>query len=189
MVFKKSLSWEEKTTLKIVLVMGIIFISVYVAALSPILFHEDNPFRVLSPKGRLMVAENLTFNGVKYTNAVFIQGGSPTFTFMGSENNIEDVKIKVLTEGWCVDLWRWEGIEKGWGLIQKCSKELSLDYYSFSRAPTRESGVVYWRLERGYIFVFYKEGPVQHYEEVRFKVEYAGKSDEGYFVVSLGKSQ
>lgn len=180
-------SWEQRTKVKIVAAFVIVFLAVLGAVLSIWIFHEENPFRVVSPKGALMIAENLTAGDIQYVNAVFIKGDSPQLTFMGDDITPADVEIRLLTPGWCMDLWKWGGAQKGWELAVRCSDNLTLSYYSFSHRPARESGLTYWRLEDGYLLVFHKREPVEDYEEVHFKVEYNGHSDEGYFRVSLGK--
>lgn len=185
-IFKRPLSWEGKTALYVVLLVSLTMLPFLGWIVGTIITHEAVPFEVTSPKGSPLVAVNFTIDNTTYVNSVVIFGGSPELTFLSSETEPDNVEIRLLTPGWCIDVWKWMGKDRKWALSEKCTTELSINYYGFTHRYIREAGVASWRLERGYILVFYKkDGNVTNYEEVRFEAEYRGHRDEGYFLVSL----
>jgi hypothetical protein len=187
-LFKRPLSWEERTALTVVLVVFLTLVPFLVWIVGSIITHEEVPFEVSFPKGSPLLASNLTISNITYKNSIIFSPEYNKLTFLSSRSDPSDVRMEVLTPGWCVDIWKWMGIRKRWVLSEKCVRKFKLSYYSFSHRFVKDAGVFSWNLESGYIIVFHKEnGNVTDYEEVRFKAEYRGHSDEGYFLVSLRK--
>ncbi|EEB73536.2 conserved hypothetical protein [Thermococcus sp. AM4] len=186
MPFGRKISYEEGSAIKIVLVFAVIFLGVLAALLYP-LIHRGEVYEVSSPKGQPLLARNFTIDGVSYKNAVAFGAGRNDLVIRSYSLEPTDIKITLKTPGWCMDLWQWGGMERGWILEKNCTRVLSISYYSFEPRAARESGEVYLVLGSGTMVVFHKNGPVRHYEEVNFTVSYSGREDVGYFLVSLGK--
>ncbi|ACS32779.1 hypothetical protein [Thermococcus gammatolerans] len=182
----RKLSYEERSSIKIVLVFSVVFLGILGAILYPLL-HKEVVFEVSVPKGQPLMASNMSIDGVSYKNAIAFGAFYNPFILHCSEMTPANVTIRLTTPGWCVDLWVWGGIERGWILKVNCSDTVSLDYYSFYQRGARESGELYWYLTEGNVLVFHKRTEVNNYEMVNFTVSYLGRKDVGYFLVSLGK--
>lgn len=182
----KGLSYEQKTSLLIVLAFSVVFLSILAAMIYPILHHGTNIFEVSSPKGQPLLAVNETIGNVNYTYAVILSPYYNNLIIRSSEEKAGNVTITLETPGWCMDMWVWGGMGRGWVLKANCSKSVSVNYYSFDVRAARESGELYWYLGSGTMIVFHKNEKPGEYERVSFKVRYMGKEDEGSFLVSLG---
>ncbi|MDI3476250.1 MAG: hypothetical protein PWQ95_1978 [Thermococcaceae archaeon] len=152
-ILKRPLSWEERNALYAILVVSAVFLTSFIWIVGSIITHEAAPFEVVSPKGKPVLVTNTTIEGVNYTNSVVIFGGDPMLTFASSKSERAEVRIKILTEGWCMDLWRWDGDTERWRLKKKCVRELSLDYYAFSHKSVKDTPIFFGAL-RGVIFLF-----------------------------------
>lgn len=182
----KKLSYEEESTIKIVLVFSVIFLSILMVVLYPLL-HRETVFEVSSPKGQPLLAQNVTIDGVSYKNAVLLGSYYNSLIIRSSEIKAQDITITIDTEGWCMDRWVWGGMSGRWVLKNKCTNSLSITYYSFDQKIAPKSGELYLSLGGGTILVFHKKKTVRNYEKVTFTVEYLGMKDVGAFLVSLGK--
>ncbi|WP_232473540.1 hypothetical protein [Thermococcus profundus] len=183
----RGLSYEDKTKVFIVLGFSVVFLGILGALIYPIMSHGTNIFEVASPKGQPLLIRNLTVGDVSYKDVVALNPYYNNLIIHSSKEGAGNVTITLETPGWCVDLWIWGGKEKGWVLKSNCSRSVSLSYYSFDVRPAHESGELYWYLGAGSMLVFHKEGKIDNYEKVAFKVKYKGKEDEGSFLVSLGR--
>ena len=182
----KKLSYEEESTIKIVLVFSVIFLSTLAVILYPLL-HRETVFEVSSPNGQPLLAKNVTIDGVSYKNVVLLGSYYNDLILRSSELKARNITITVNTAGWCMDLWVWGGMSEGWILKNNCTNSLSISYYSFDQKAAYESGELYMSLGGGTILVFHKKGTVRNYERVTFTVEYLNMKDVGAFLVSLGK--
>jgi len=179
-------SYETSFRIKVGLIAVVFGIALFMAVYYPLISHEVNPFDVAAPKGRIVIARNLTIGNISYTNAVVMDSRNNLLVLKGNDDAGDTLTMEVITPGWCLDFWAWEG-SRGWRLRYNCSRRIEISEYAFRRVPTHEATeILYWYLESGYAIVFHKNGPVENYETVNFTVTYGGDRGEGSFKVALG---
>ncbi|KUH32295.1 hypothetical protein APY94_10385 [Thermococcus celericrescens] len=186
---KPRISYETTFRVKVLILTLIFGIAIFMIVYYPIISHQVDPFKVESPRGQVLLAQNFSIAGVTYTNAVPFTAENNALVLGGSDELDDTLTITVSTPQWCVDLWTWGGSANGWVRKYDCARELQLSKYAFNRVPTHEAKeIARWSLEPGYVLVFHKNGPVQKYEIVNFTVTYGGETDWGAFKVSVKSS-
>ncbi|CAD5243213.1 hypothetical protein [Thermococcus camini] len=186
---KPRMSYEAAFRVKVIILALIFGIAIFMIVYYPIISHQVDPFKVESPRGQILLAQNFSISGVTYTNAVPFTAENNALVLGGKDELDDTLTITVSTPQWCVDLWVWGGSANGWVRKYDCARELQLSKYAFNRVPTHEAREISsWSLEPGYVLVFRKNGPIQKYELVNFTVTYAGEADWGAFKVSVKSS-
>lgn len=181
------MSPETKFRVKLSIALVVTAAALLTLVVYPIISSNPNPFEVTSPKGQVVLGENISLMGVNYTDAVVMTSKNNLLVLKGNDVSDEPVKISVLTPGWCIDLWSWEGASKGWTMNYNCSRGIKLSTYAFRKSPAHEAkDVFYWYLDSGRAIIFHKNGPVENGELVNMTVSYGEYTENAYFKVSTG---
>ncbi|ASJ11302.1 hypothetical protein A3L12_02395 [Thermococcus sp. P6] len=182
------MSYETSFRLKVLLTVLAFGTAIFMIVYYPLLTHQTNPWGVAAPKGRIVLARNLTFGSVNYTNAVMVTSQNNLLVLKGNDDRGDTLILRVNTPGWCIDVWEWGGSSRGWQREYDCAREIPLSQHLFKKLPVHEAGeIFYWYLESGYVMIFHKNSPVKNYETVNFTVTYGERTDWGAFRVALGR--
>ncbi|WP_237266283.1 hypothetical protein [Thermococcus cleftensis] len=138
----------------------------------PIISYNPVPYGVASPKGQILLMANLTFDGMKWENAVDLYNN---LVLKGDEDYGDYVVLELKTPGWCMDAVVWDGTR--YTRRATCVRKVTISKYTFRIPPGS-----YWYLDGSYHLILYKpEGAPKNYEVVNFTVTYGPKSDWGAF--------
>jgi len=85
-VKKPRVSYETAFRLKVLLTVLAFGTAIFMIVYYPLLTHQTNPWGVAAPKGQIVLARNLTFGSVNYTNAVVVTSQNNLLVLKGNDD-------------------------------------------------------------------------------------------------------
>ncbi|WP_010479846.1 hypothetical protein [Thermococcus zilligii] len=172
------ISYETSSGLKVVAIALLFGLTLFYLVYYSIISYNLVPYGVASPKGQILLMQNITLGGFSWNNAVDLHSN---LVLKGSEDYGDYVVFRLITPGWCMDVVVWD--EKRYTKKASCVREVTISKYTFNTLPGS-----YWYLDGSYHLILYRpEGIPENYELVNFTVTYGPKSDWGAFKAAYPK--